>query len=404
MRIRGSVTSVGRRNWAVRAGGIVAALAVLSLFLCACAAPGVGEEQSIRRRCREIVSLYRDLYDGAQKQQPADRWEEQTLSQQSIDAIEDRLLEKGLDMIDSSADCPSYFVNADHFYQFWEAVQRGENASQEIIAIRASGALSYRLLRHQDGVTYVYGLISSLDGTEDADYEMHQVYGAELTEQGNFYYRINPEDDPHYANYARIRLKKPDQELWELYSKYILAGGYSATNIFLTDWTEADFTKLCFNDVWEYLYRYRNGTQFWPDGCAYDKSRNCYLIPAAEFESAVLPFFKLDVQALRELADYDAQTDCYPWRQVESNDYAFYLTYYTIEPEVTASQTNADGTLALTVQARCTDLSIDCLFSHEVTVRPLADGGFQFVGNRVLTQTEKGLPYCEPRLTWDIAG
>lgn len=388
----------------MRYKGIAACLIALCLLLCACGAPGAGQERDIQKRCRQIVSLYRDLYDSAQKEPAADRWEEQTLSQQSIDAIEARLLERGLDVIDSSADCPGYFVNAEHFRQFWDSVQRDEKASQEVIAIRDSGALSYRLLTHQDGTTYVYSLVYSLAGDEDPDYEMHQVYGAELTEQGNFYYRINPEDDCHYANYTLIRLQKPDQELWELYSKYILAGGYTATNIFLTDWTEDDFSPLCFNDLWEYVYRYRTGTQFWPDGCAYDKSRNCYLIPAAEFESAVLPFFKLDAQTLRQLADYDAQTDSYPWRQVESNDYAFYLSYYTIEPEVTACRTNADGTLALTVEARSTDLGIDCLFSHEVTVRPMEDGGFQFVGNRVLSQTEKGLPYCEPRLTWDIAG
>lgn len=388
----------------MRYKGIAACLIALCLLLCACGAPGAGQERDIQKRCRQIVSLYRDLYDRAQKEPAADRWEEQTLSQQSIDAIEARLLERGLDVIDSSADCPGYFVNAEHFRQFWDSVQRDEEASQEVIAIRDSGALSYRLLTHQDGTTYVYSLVYSLAGDEDPDYEMHQVYGAELTEQGNFYYRINPEDDCHYANYTLIRLQKPDQELWELYSKYILAGGYTATNIFLTDWTEDDFSPLCFNDLWEYVYRYRTGTQFWPDGCAYDKSRNCYLIPAAEFESAVLPFFKLDAQTLRQLADYDAQTDSYPWRQVESNDYAFYLSYYTIEPEVTACRTNEDGTLALTVEARSTDLGIDCLFSHEVTVRPMEDGGFQFVGNRVLSQTEKGLPYCEPRLTWDIAG
>lgn len=388
----------------MRYKGIAACLIALCLLLCACGAPGAGQERDIQKRCRQIVSLYRDLYDSAQKEPAADRWEEQTLSQQSIDAIEARLLERGLDVIDSSADCPGYFVNAEHFRQFWDSVQRDEEASQEVIAIRDSGALSYRLLTHQDGTTYVYSLVYSLAGDEDPDYEMHQVYGAELTEQGNFYYRINPEDDCHYANYTLIRLQKPDQELWELYSKYILAGGYTATNIFLTDWTEDDFSPLCFNDLWEYVYRYRTGTQFWPDGCAYDKSRNCYLIPAAEFESAVLPFFKLDAQTLRQLADYDVQTDSYPWRQVESNDYAFYLSYYTIEPEVTACRTNADGTLALTVEARSTDLGIDCLFSHEVTVRPMEDGGFQFVGNRVLSQTEKGLPYCEPRLTWDIAG
>lgn len=348
--------------------------------------------------------MYRDLYDAAPKQEAENQWEDQTLPQESIDGIEKCLLDKGLDILDSSEDSPDYFVNAEHFHQFWEAVQNNRNASQEIIAIRPSGALSYRLLTHQDGITYAYSLIYSLDGEEDPDYEVHQVYGAELTEQENFYYRISPEDTGHYASYALIRLKKPDPGLWGLYSKYILAGGYSAANIFLTDWTEDDFTKLCFNDLWEYLYRYQNGAQFWPDGCAYDEGRSCYLIPAEKFESTVLPFFRLDVQTLRQLGQYDAQTDTYPWHQVDSNDYTFYLSYYTIEPEVIACRTNADGTLSLTVQVLSTDLGIDCLFSHEVTVRPTEGSGFQFVGNKMLSQTEYGLPFCEPRLTWEKAG
>lgn len=348
--------------------------------------------------------MYRDLCDAAPKQEAENQWEDQTLPQESIDGIEKCLLDKGLDILDSSEDCPDYFVNAEHFHQFWEAVQNNRNASQEIIAIRPSGALSYRLLTHRDGITYAYSLIYSLDGEEDPDYEVHQVYGAELTEQENFYYRISPEDTGHYASYALIRLKKPDPELWSLYSKYILAGGYSAANIFLTDWTEDDFTKLCFNDLWEYLYRYQNGAQFWPDGCAYDEGRSCYLIPAEKFESTVLPFFRLDVQTLRQLGQYDAQTDTYPWHQVDSNDYTFYLSYYTIEPEVIACRTNADGTLSLTVQVLSTDLGIECLFSHEVTVRPTEGSGFQFVGNKMLSQTEYGLPFCEPRLTWEKAG
>lgn len=390
----------------LRIKALFAVLVVLTFLLSACGTQGMESKQGrkIQKRCKEIVSMYRDLYDAAPKQEPENQWDEQTLLQESIDEIESRLLDKGLDILDSSEECPDYFVNAEHFFQFWDAIQNDRNASQEIIGIRSSGALSYRLLTHRDGITYAYSLIYSLDGEEDPDYEVHQVYGAELTEQENFYYRINPEDDCHYANYALIRLKKPDPELWNLYSKYILAGGYSATNIFLTDWTEEDFTKLCFNDLWEYLYRYQNGAQFWPDGCTYDEDRGCYLIPAEKFESAVLPFFRLDVQTLRQLGQYDAQTDTYPWHQVDSNDYAFYLSYYTIEPEVIACRTNADGTLSLTVQALSTDLGIDCLFSHEVTVRPMEEGGFRFVGNKMLSQTERGLPFCEPRLTWEKAG
>lgn len=37
-----------------------------------------------------------------------------------------------------------------------------------------------------------------------------------------------------------------------------------------------------------------------------------------------------------------------------------------------------------------TDLKTDCLFAHEVTVRPLENGRFQYVGNKVTYQTEYG--------------
>ena len=125
----------------------------------------------------------------------------------------------------------------------------------------------------------------------------------------------------------------------------------------------------------------------------------CYEIPAAEFEKVVLPYFDIDLNTFRELAHYDEEGDYYPWRQIETNDYVF-LYYYVIESEVTAYQVNEDGTITLTVEMLSTDLKTDCLFAHEVTVRPLEDGGFQFVSNKVIYQTEYGLPFCEPRLSW----
>ena len=246
------------------------------LFLCCLILTGCGEksemqtaaaeEVQLRKRCAEIISMYRDLYDAAPKQEPDSRWDEPVLPQQSIDAIEECLMAQGLNVVDSSEDCPSYLVSGDHFVQFWEAVQRNEESTEEVIFIRPNGALNYRKFVHQNGATNLYSMVASLDGSEDPDWEVHRIYGATLTERGNFYYRINPEDDPHYANYALIRLKKPDEVLWSLYSKYVAAGGYTASNIYLTDWTETDFSTLCFNDLWEYLYLYQTGNQFWPDG------------------------------------------------------------------------------------------------------------------------------------------
>lgn len=72
-----------------------------------------------------------------------------------------------------------------------------------------------------------------------------------------------------------------------------------------------------------------------------------------------------------------------------------------VEPEVTAYVVNPDGTMTLAVEMLSTDLKMDCLFAHEVTIRPLENGNFQYVGNRVTYQTEYGLPYTIPRLMWN---
>ena len=361
-------------------------------------------EKDLLARCREIVSLYQDIYDSAEKLPPENRWDGATLSQQSINEIEARLIENGFNVIDSSEICPGYLTNAEEFRSFLGSVRGEKNAVQEVCAIDSTGALEYRRFVQEGKNTYVYSMVCSPDGSDNESYAAHKIYGWTLTERDNFFYRINPEDDPHYQNYALIRLQKPDETLWGLYNKYILAGGYTGTNIFLTDWTEDSFTPLCFNDVWMYLYRYQTGNQFAADESRYDAERRCYWIPAEAFEEVLLPFFRLDAVQLRAAAGYDPEKGGYPWREIESNDYVIYLSYYRIEPEVTAFTDNADGTISMTVEALCTDLGMDCLFSHEVTVRPLGEDGFQFVSNRVLSQTEYGLPYCQPRLEWEDLG
>ena len=140
-----------------------------------------------------------------------------------------------------------------------------------------------------------------------------------------------------------------------------MAGGYIGTNMYLTDWNEDNFENLSFNDMWEYLYYDTYGERFQPDGYSYIREQCCYEIPAEEFEKVILPYFDIDLDKFRELAHYSGEGDYYPWRQIETNDYVF-LRYYMIEPEVTACQTDEDGTITLTVEMLSTDLKTDCLF------------------------------------------
>lgn len=359
-------------------------------------------KERIEQRCKEITAMYYNLYMSAKKTEPQNRWDDPVLLQSSIDGIEGLLIDAGLDVVDTNGVYPSHLTTADRFYNFWNNVKQGQTTEQEIIEIKESGALFYQLFIYQDGVTYLYSMEYPMDGGSDFNCEKHEVLDWELTDKGNFYYRIYPAGDKHYSDFALIRMIAPSLELYDLTMKYIWAGGYIGTNIFLTDWTVDDFGVLSFNDLWEYLFYDCYGKQTWQEEYDYIIGQDCCMIPAAEFEKVVLPYFDVDLDSFREMAQYNAEGDSYPWRQIQTNDFVF-LNYYTIEPEVTKYTVHSDGTITLTVEMLSTDLKTDCLFAHEVTVRPLENGQFQYVGNKVTYQTDYGLPYCEPRLTWCVS-
>lgn len=379
-------------------------LIVLLLLALAGCRNDLPTQEKLEKRCSEIMEMYRDLYESAGKTVPENRWELPRLSQTDIDAMEDRLRGAGLDVLDSREQTPEYLATGDKFRSFLEKVSQGETSQQEVISLRSSGDLGYRLFTCEDGQITVYSMVSSITGEDDPVYEVHSVLDWELTDSGNFYYSIYPQWDKHYVAYTLIRLEAPEEALWELNRRYIHAGGYVGSNLFLTDWSEADFSGLCFNDLWEYLYRYVHGVQFSPEGYVYSKESHCYEIPAQEFEEIILPYFHIDEQTLRTLARFDPEKNAYPWRQIQGNDLVSILQYHSMEPEVTASRVNPDGSITLTVQVLSVELKTDCLFSHEVTVRPGEGSDFQFVSNEILFQKEQGLPYCQPRFSWPVSG
>ena len=346
-------------------------------------------QERMEERCREVSELYADLLTGA---------EEGVLSRSRIDAIEERLAEKGCSVVDTDETYPAWHREQD-FDSFWDCVCRGEPAEQEVITVLESGGLDYSLFAYDGSAAWFHFLQYTPEGTQ---YEQHEVLDWALTDRGNFYYQIYPAGNKHYDDYTLLRLTEPDRELWDLCKSYISPGGYIGTNLFLTDWRETDWEALSFNDIWDYLYFARFGEQYAPMEVMAAPEWSGYWVPAGEFEEVILAYFDVDLDTLRQRSYYDGEKDAYPWRPVETNDYVF-LQYYTCEPEVTACRSNEDGTVTLTVQMLSTDLKTDSLFAHEVTVRPGKNGTFQYVGNQVVQQTEYGLPFCEPRLTWGEA-
>ena len=262
-----------------------------------------------------------------------------------------------------------------------------------------TGEASCQALSVEDGAAYARFL--RLEKREDgaisaSGFERHPVQEWMLTENGNFYYRLFPAGDKHYADFQLIRTTAPDKAYFAALEQYILPVDYYYVNLLITDWSEPDFSGVSFNDLFDRLFSLQKGSQ--PDVSRYSQDEaGIYRIPAAEFEAAVLPYFDLSPQALRDAAGFDAETETYPWRPIETNDMERYA-YPAVEPYITKIRNNADGTKTLLVSVLSTDIPTDCLFSHELTVRD-TPGGFQFVSNRVTYQTELGLPNGEPRLT-----
>ena len=70
-----------------------------------------------------------------------------------------------------------------------------------------------------------------------------------------------------------------------------------------------------------------------------------------------------------------------------------------IYPEVTAYRYNGDGTLTLTVHAVYPYGGTSRAVIHEVVIRPLENGGVQYVSNHILSAEEEDFIWYVPRLS-----
>lgn len=360
---------------------------MISLTACENSSPETRDAmyRRLEKRCREVTETYRTVFE---RENPSDS--------PGLDA-EACLARAGLSVYITNEENWPYLTSGECLVSFLEGVTRDAVGEWEVFSVGDSGKLFLRLFSNEKDEFRVYNMEYPLDG--EPYYEVNVIQDWVLTETGSFYYRVYAAGNKHYADFSRIRLDAADPELFAVTRQYVQAGGYVGTNLYLTNWSEEDWQDLHFNDFWEYLYQHTYGTAVPTENYPFDPEMNRYQIPAAEFETLLLSYFAIEPQTLRQLAHYDPETDSYPWRQVETEDYLF-LQFYTTDAAVTACQENPDGTLTLTVDVASADVKTDRLFSHMLTVRPMEEGTFQFVRNQLTYQTEYGLPFSKSRLTW----
>ena len=202
--------------------------------------------------------------------------------------------------------------------------------------------------------------------------------------------------------HTALRVQPLDETYRELSRKYLLPIGFEQNNMFIVDWSEDDFGELNFYDMFDLLYPKVYGTNI-----PYVADDNfgvgaVYQIPKDEFERVILPYFDIDSETLQSKTIYNAEDKTYEYKprgfeEVEYPEYPY--------SEVIGFTENGDGTLTLTANVVFPYVGDSKVYAHEVVVRPLENGGVQYVSNRIIPSEDN----CEetwhtPRLTakeWD---
>lgn len=356
--------------------------AAVTLLACVCVAvirPGAQTQDPAVL----AAEACRDLWDSA------DGWD-----QAKTDEAEQYLIGQGYPVLDTDGVYPTYLANSGELRSFWDSVQAGKTAELEIIKFRENGGFFHYLFQKEGESETVTCTIIARGGSVESQ-ETYPFYDWALADWDVFYYQIYPEDF-HYDKYAQIALNPPDRELCDWNQTYIEPVGYQFVNLFLCDWQEGEWGELSFSDLFDYLHRMRYGGLPDESGWPYMGDPSYVMVPAAVFEKTVMPYFAISLENFREAALYDEEADIYPWWVIHTN---MMIHYPRLESHVTACSSNPDGTVTLQVNVTSPDYIAESIFRHEVTVRLLDGGGFQYVGNRVTYVSEYGLPPAEPRRT-----
>lgn len=322
------------------------------------------------------------------------------LSQTDIDAMEQQLIQAGYTTVDTDGVYPEYLANSGGLWTFWESASAGADAALSVLQVNSNGFLYLRFFRSGGENRYLLTSLSWDEGGEPVveECQVLPIYDMVLADWGIFYYRVYPADDPHYIDYAQFRMAPVDRETYDLCRTYIQPVGYQMVNLFLCDWQEGDWGQLSFNDLFEYLYERSTGLRVDVDTFSLEGYPPRASIPAELFENTLLPYFQISLEEFRQRCGYEAGG--YPWRPIFGDDLTTWH-FPVCEPEVMEARQNADGTLTLTVQVYSPERKTDRLFSHQVTVQPLEEGGFQYVSNRITYTGPQGLPPSMPRFALD---
>ena len=348
-------------------------------------------------QAEEIIDICLDLYEKAVE-------ENKIADLEMIRSIVNRLGENGYPAVDSKNQID--MTEAEQVVRFCDMVDNKEEAELTILEVSYLGGFVKYDLQTKDGnVDVVRSYYKYENG--NIQREVTGSYQAEYwsyTEDGYLVFSGNWYSEELYILTAglveentALRVQPLDETYRELGRKYLLPISFEQNNMFLVDWNEDDFGDLNFYDMYDILYPKVNG-QYVP----YVADDNLgvgavYRIPKDEFESVIMKYINIDSETLQSKTIYYSEDETYEYKPR-----GFYEVEYPEYPysEVVGFTENSDGTITLTANVVFPYAGDSKVYAHEVVVRPLEDGGVQYVSNRIIPSEDNcGETWHTPRLT-----
>ena len=345
----------------------------------------------------EIINICIELYEKAAE-------ENKLADLETIRGIVNRLGENGYPAVDSRNQVN--MTEAEQVLEFCEQVDVQEEAEITILEVSyLGGFVKYDLHTKNGNVDVVRSYYKYENGNMKR--EVTGNYQAEYwnyTEEGYLMFSGVWYSEELFVltlsvaeEHTALRVLLLDETYRELSRKYLRPIGFEQNNMFIVDWSEEDFGDLNFYDMYDIFYPKVNG-QYVPYVADDNLSVSAvYRIPKEEFESVIMKYFNIDSETLQSKTVYDSEDSTYEYKprgfeEVEYPEYPY--------SEVVGFTENSDGTITLTANVVFPYVGESKVYAHEVVVRPLEDGGVQYVSNRIIPSEDNSEEtWHTPRLT-----
>lgn len=350
------------------------------------------EKEEAENDCIQMMELVQEIYRQADKGESINT----VLSNETILLMQDEIKESGNPVTAAIVYCD--MGNYKIVDQFLTDCREGKNGTAVVYEVHQDGGIGRRKFIFDGTDLYVLGTRAVWDkeskpGVAYVSYS--RVKKWEYTKKGWFCYELYVPQPPEVSEIvdgsSLVRVKPMTKKQREMSERCVKGLGYQGNNILCSNWDTAHMEHLDYNGMYEYLYAMKYHEKFnpepYPDG-----------IPEKEFEDLIMDYLPVTAEQIREYAVYHERTRTYAWERLGCLNYA--PNYFgTCLPEVTDIKENRDGTITLTVEAVCdTFLCNDAVITHELTVRFLEDGSFQYLGNKILNDGISDIPDYQYRI------